>query len=61
MSGRFIYLINHRVVLILRYRYYGVILVCILNLIVMTGFCILNAILGGQTLASVADGNLTWK
>ncbi|KAJ3871815.1 permease for cytosine/purines, uracil, thiamine, allantoin-domain-containing protein [Lentinula edodes] len=43
------------------FGYYGVILVCILNLIVMTGFCILNAILGGQTLASVADGNLTWN
>ncbi|KAJ3805430.1 permease for cytosine/purines, uracil, thiamine, allantoin-domain-containing protein [Lentinula aff. lateritia] len=43
------------------FGYYGVILVCILNLTVMTGFCILNAILGGQTLASVADGNLTWN
>ncbi|KAJ4490416.1 permease for cytosine/purines, uracil, thiamine, allantoin-domain-containing protein [Lentinula aciculospora] len=42
------------------FGYYGVILVCVLNLIGMIGFCILNAILGGQTLASVADGNLTW-
>lgn len=42
-------------------RYYGVILPCILNLVNMFGFCTLNAILGGQTLASVADGNLTWK
>ncbi|KAJ3716642.1 permease for cytosine/purines, uracil, thiamine, allantoin-domain-containing protein [Lentinula raphanica] len=43
------------------FGYYGVILVCILNLITMIGFCILNAILGGQTLASVANGNLTWN
>ncbi|KAF9078358.1 permease for cytosine/purines, uracil, thiamine, allantoin-domain-containing protein [Rhodocollybia butyracea] len=42
------------------FGYYGVILPCVLNMINMFGFCILNAILGGQTLASVADGNLTW-
>ncbi|KAK7031300.1 hypothetical protein VNI00_013555 [Paramarasmius palmivorus] len=42
------------------FGYYGVILPCILNLIGMIGFCILNAILGGQTLAAVADGNLSW-
>ncbi|KIK61445.1 hypothetical protein GYMLUDRAFT_225128 [Collybiopsis luxurians FD-317 M1] len=42
------------------FGYYGVILPCVLNMIGMFGFCILNAILGGQTLASVADGNLTW-
>lgn len=41
--------------------YYGVILPCILNLISMSGFCILNSILGGQTLASVSDGNLSWR
>ncbi|KAJ4001874.1 permease for cytosine/purines, uracil, thiamine, allantoin-domain-containing protein [Lentinula boryana] len=43
------------------FGYYGVIFVCVLNLINMVGFCILNAILGGQTLASVTDGNLTWN
>ncbi|KAF8872734.1 NCS cytosine-purine permease [Infundibulicybe gibba] len=42
------------------YLYYGVILPCVLNLIGMCGFCILNCILGGQTLASVAGGNLSW-
>ncbi|ESK86250.1 cytosine-purine permease [Moniliophthora roreri MCA 2997] len=42
------------------FGYYGVILPCVLNLISMTGFCILNTILGGQTLAAVADGNLSW-
>ncbi|KAF5392918.1 hypothetical protein D9757_001063 [Collybiopsis confluens] len=42
------------------FGYYGVILPCVLNMINMFGFCILNAILGGQTLASVANGNLTW-
>lgn len=45
----------------IRDRYYGVILPCVLNLINMCGFCILNCILGGQTLASVADGNLSWS
>ncbi|KAJ7596499.1 NCS cytosine-purine permease [Mycena floridula] len=43
------------------FGYYGVILPCIFNLIGMTGFCILNCILGGQTLASVANGNLSWS
>lgn len=42
-------------------RYYGVIIPSILNLIAMTGFCILNCILGGQTLSSVSDGNLSWR
>lgn len=41
-------------------RYYGVIIPCIFNLIGMCGFCILNSILGGQTLAAAADGNLSW-
>ena len=44
----------------LLHRYYGVILPCIFNLIGMCGFCILNSILGGQTLAAVADNNLSW-
>lgn len=26
----------------------------------MFGFCILNSILGGQTLSAVAGGNLSW-
>ncbi|KAK1229624.1 hypothetical protein PQX77_007317 [Marasmius sp. AFHP31] len=42
------------------FGYYGVIVPCILNLVNMIGFCILNCILGGQTLASVADGHLSY-
>jgi len=42
------------------YSYYGVIIPCVLNLVNLCGFCILDAILGGQTLASVADGDLSW-
>ncbi|KAK0473628.1 hypothetical protein IW261DRAFT_1305482, partial [Armillaria novae-zelandiae] len=42
------------------FRYFGIIIPCILNLIGMCGFCILNCILGGQTLSSVADKNLSW-
>ncbi|KAL1742518.1 permease for cytosine/purines, uracil, thiamine, allantoin-domain-containing protein [Schizophyllum fasciatum] len=42
------------------FGYFGVILPCILNLIGMCGFCILNSILGGQTLASVSSHNLSW-
>ncbi|PPQ72986.1 hypothetical protein CVT24_000299 [Panaeolus cyanescens] len=42
------------------FGYYGVILPCIMNLIGMVGFCILNSILGGQALASVSDGDLSW-
>ncbi|KAF8157054.1 NCS cytosine-purine permease [Crassisporium funariophilum] len=51
-----------RQMIISRYSfgYYGVILPCILNLIGMIGFSILNCILGGQALASVASGNLSW-
>lgn len=45
----------------LSYRYFGVILPCVLNLIGMVGFCVLNCILGGQTLASVAGGNISWR
>ncbi|KAJ6588794.1 permease for cytosine/purines, uracil, thiamine, allantoin-domain-containing protein [Mycena capillaripes] len=40
--------------------YFGVIAPVLLNLIGMIGFCILDCILGGQTLAAVADGNLSW-
>ncbi|KAF9268967.1 NCS cytosine-purine permease [Marasmius fiardii PR-910] len=43
------------------FGYYGVVVPCILNLINMIGFCILNCIIGGQTLASVADGHLSWS
>ncbi|KAF8636998.1 hypothetical protein AX17_003111 [Amanita inopinata Kibby_2008] len=42
------------------FGFYGVIVPCVLNLIGMCGFCILNCILGGQTLASAANGNLSW-
>ena len=43
-----------------RGRYYGVIIPCIMNLIGMIGFSILNCILGGQVLASVSDDNISW-
>ncbi|KAK7039544.1 NCS cytosine-purine permease [Favolaschia claudopus] len=43
------------------FGYFGVIAAVLLNLIGMTGFCILDCILGGQTLAAVADGNLSWS
>ena len=41
-------------------RYYGIILPCILNLASVIGFSVSNCILGGQTLASVTNGNLSW-
>lgn len=40
--------------------YYGVILPSVLNLIGMCGFSVLNCILGGQTLAAVSGGSLSW-
>ncbi|KAJ7073534.1 permease for cytosine/purines, uracil, thiamine, allantoin-domain-containing protein [Mycena belliarum] len=43
------------------FGYFGVIAPVLLNLIGMTGFCILDCILGGQTLAAVANGNLSWS
>ncbi|KAJ7485496.1 permease for cytosine/purines, uracil, thiamine, allantoin-domain-containing protein [Mycena latifolia] len=43
------------------FGYFGVIAPVLLNLIGMIGFCILDCILGGQTLAAVADGNLSWS
>ncbi|KAF8898130.1 NCS cytosine-purine permease [Gymnopilus junonius] len=42
------------------FGYYGVIIPCILNLIGIIGFCTLNCILGGQALASVTNGHLSW-
>ena len=41
--------------------YYGVIIPSIFNLCSMTGFSILNCILGGQTLASISNGQLSWR
>ncbi|KAF7344544.1 NCS cytosine-purine permease [Mycena sanguinolenta] len=41
------------------FGYFGVIVPVVLNLMNMVGFCILSCILGGQTLAAVADGNLS--
>ncbi|KAF9441513.1 hypothetical protein P691DRAFT_715125 [Macrolepiota fuliginosa MF-IS2] len=41
------------------FGYYGILLICLLNLIGMCGFSILNCILGGQTLASVSGRNLS--
>ncbi|KAH9477681.1 Purine-cytosine permease fcyB [Psilocybe cubensis] len=51
-----------RQMIITRYSfgYYGVIVPCIMNLIGMIGFSILNCILGGQALASVSSHNLSW-
>ncbi|GJE93171.1 NCS cytosine-purine permease [Phanerochaete sordida] len=43
------------------FGFFGVIVPSIFNLASMCGFCILNAILGGQTLASVSGGNLSWS
>ncbi|KAJ3510104.1 hypothetical protein NLJ89_g4866 [Agrocybe chaxingu] len=42
------------------FGYYGVIVPCALNLLTGLGFAVLNCILGGQTLASVTDGRLSW-
>lgn len=39
-------------------RYYGVIIPSFLSIAGGVGFCILNSILGGQTLASIA--NISW-
>ncbi|KAF9482731.1 NCS cytosine-purine permease [Pholiota conissans] len=51
-----------RQMIISRYSfgYYGVIIPCIMNLIGMIGFSILNSIIGGQALASVSSHNLSW-
>ncbi|CAA7268419.1 unnamed protein product [Cyclocybe aegerita] len=51
-----------RQMIISRYSfgYYGVIIPCVMNLIGMIGFSILNCILGGQALASVTNDNLSW-
>ncbi|KAI0360560.1 cytosine-purine permease [Trametes cingulata] len=43
------------------FGYYGVIVPSIFNLCSMMGFCILNCILGGQTLSSISDGRLSWS
>ncbi|KAF8726540.1 hypothetical protein AX14_007745 [Amanita brunnescens Koide BX004] len=43
------------------FGFYGVILLSVLNLIGLCGFCILNCVLGGQTLASAANGQLSWS
>lgn len=36
-------------------------MICILDIIGLIGFAILNCIVGGQALASVADGDLSWR
>ncbi|KAI0777793.1 cytosine-purine permease [Trametes elegans] len=43
------------------FGYFGVILPSVFNLCSMVGFCILNCILGGQTLSSISDGRLSWS
>ncbi|KAI0765159.1 NCS cytosine-purine permease [Fomes fomentarius] len=43
------------------FGYFGVIIPCIFNMCGMFGFCILNCILGGQTLASISNGHLSWS
>lgn len=42
------------------FGYFGVIIASVINLAVMCGYCILNCILGGQTLSSITNGNLSW-
>ncbi|CCM02509.1 uncharacterized protein FIBRA_04611 [Fibroporia radiculosa] len=42
------------------FGYFGVIIASVINLATMCGYCILNCILGGQTLASISNGNLSW-
>ncbi|TFY67151.1 hypothetical protein EVG20_g4038 [Dentipellis fragilis] len=42
------------------FGYYGVMIPSLLALMGGCGFCILNSILGGQTLSSVSDGHLSW-
>ncbi|KAF8621764.1 hypothetical protein AX15_007503 [Amanita polypyramis BW_CC] len=42
------------------FGFYGVIIPCILNLVNICGFSILNCIIGGQTLANVTNGRFTW-
>ena len=36
-------------------------MICVLNLINMIGFSILSCVLGGQALASVVNGNMSWR
>ncbi|TDL19554.1 cytosine-purine permease [Rickenella mellea] len=43
------------------FGYYGAIVPSVLNLVTMSGFMILNCILGGQTLSSVSNGHLSWS
>ncbi|KAL5514386.1 hypothetical protein ACEPAG_2474 [Sanghuangporus baumii] len=42
------------------FGFYGISVPCILGLATMTGFMILNCILGGQTLSAVSGGDLSW-
>jgi hypothetical protein len=42
------------------FGYYPVLVPTVLNIIGMLGFCILNCILGGQTLSAVSGGGLSW-
>ncbi|KAF8954889.1 purine-cytosine permease [Flammula alnicola] len=42
------------------FGYYGVIIPCVLNLVSVIGFSVSNCILGGQALASVTNGHLSW-
>lgn len=43
------------------HRFYLAAVPAILNAATMMGFMILNCILGGETLASVSDGKLSWN
>ncbi|KAI0938693.1 hypothetical protein AcV5_000314 [Taiwanofungus camphoratus] len=43
------------------FGYFGVIIPSVINLVSMCGFCISNCILGGQTLSSISNGNLSWS
>ncbi|OCH93364.1 NCS cytosine-purine permease [Obba rivulosa] len=43
------------------FGFFGVIVPSLFNMASLCGFCILNCILGGQTLASISNGNLSWS
>ncbi|PCH44946.1 hypothetical protein WOLCODRAFT_139341 [Wolfiporia cocos MD-104 SS10] len=43
------------------FGYFGVIIASVINLATLCGYCILNCILGGQTLSSISGGNLSWS
>ncbi|KZT10370.1 NCS cytosine-purine permease [Laetiporus sulphureus 93-53] len=43
------------------FGYFGVIIMSCFNMATGLGYCILNSILGGQTLSSITNGSLSWS